>query len=51
MNIDINKTVIDLVHEFSKLEEVKGILLAGSHATKTNEKIQTMIFIFIYLRK
>jgi len=38
MNIDINEKVIDLVYEFSKLEEVHGILLAGSHATKTNDK-------------
>lgn len=38
MNTGINKTVIELVHEFSCLDEVEGILLAGSHATKTNDK-------------
>ncbi|MDR3597175.1 DUF4037 domain-containing protein [Clostridium sp.] len=36
MNID--KNILDLVNEFSKLEEVNGILLAGSHATRTNDK-------------
>lgn len=35
MNIDNN--VLNLVNEFSKLEQVEGILLAGSHATKTND--------------
>ena len=50
MNIDINKTVIDLVNEFSKLEEVKGILLAGSHATKTNDK-DSDYDIYIYISK
>ena len=52
MNIDnnINKRVIELVHEFSKLEEVKGILLAGSHATKTNDK-NSDYDIYIYISK
>jgi len=49
MNIDINKKVIDLVYEFSKLEEVNGILLAGSHATKTNDKDSDYdIYIYTY---
>lgn len=34
----INKTVEDMVYEFSMLDEVEGVLLAGSHATKTNDK-------------
>ena len=50
MNIDINKKVIDLVYEFSKLEEVNGILLAGSHATKTNDK-DSDYDIYIYTSK
>jgi len=50
MNIDINKTVLDLSHGFSKLEEVKGILLAGSHATKTNDK-NSDYDIYIYVSK
>ena len=50
MNIDINKTVMDLVDEFSKLEEVNGILLAGSHATKTNDK-DSDYDIYIYTSK
>ncbi|AGF58957.1 DUF4037 domain-containing protein [Clostridium saccharoperbutylacetonicum] len=37
MNI-MNKTILELVNDFSKLKEVKGILLAGSHATRTNDK-------------
>ena len=49
MNIDVNKNVIDLVYEFSKLEEVNGILLAGSHATKTNDKDSDYdIYIYTY---
>lgn len=50
MNIDINKTVMDLVNEFSNLKEVKGILLAGSHATKTNDK-NSDYDIYIYIDK
>ena len=48
--MNINKTVIDLVDEFSKLEEVKGILLAGSHATNTNDK-NSDYDIYIYISK
>lgn len=48
MNIDINKTVMDLVYEFSRLEEVEGILLAGSHVTKTND-INSDYDIYIYI--
>ena len=50
MNIDINKTVMDLVDEFSKLEEVNGILLAGSHVTKTNDK-NSDYDIYVYVSK
>ncbi|BCZ45095.1 nucleotidyltransferase [Clostridium gelidum] len=50
MNIDINKTVMELVNEFSRLEEVEGILLAGSHATKTNDK-NSDYDIYIYVSK
>lgn len=50
MNIGINKTVLELVDEFSKLEEVNGILLAGSHATKTNDK-DSDYDIYIYTSK
>ncbi len=45
MNID--KDVINLVNEFSRLEQVEGILLAGSHATKTNDK-ESDYDIYIY---
>lgn len=45
--MDINKTVIELVNEFSKLEQIEGILLAGSHATKTNDK-ESDYDIYIY---
>lgn len=34
----INENIIKMVRDFSNLEEVEGILLAGSHATKTNDK-------------
>ena len=50
MNTNINKTVVDLVYEFSKLKEVKGILLSGSHATKTNDK-NSDYDIYIYISK
>jgi predicted nucleotidyltransferase len=48
--MNINKTVLNLVDEFSKLEEVNGILLAGSHATKTNDK-DSDYDIYIYAAK
>lgn len=48
--MEINKTVIELVNEFSKLEQVEGILLAGSHATKTNDK-ESDYDIYIYTTK
>ena len=50
MNIDIDKTVMELVNEFSRLEEVEGILLAGSHSTKTND-INSDYDIYIYTSK
>lgn len=34
MNVNLSK----MLEEFSKIEEVEGILLAGSHAVKTNDK-------------
>lgn len=48
--MEINNTVIELVKEFSKLEQVEGILLAGSHATKTNDK-ESDYDIYIYTNK
>src|SRR5471030_2554524 len=48
--MSINKTIMDMVHEFSKLNEVQGILLAGSHATKTNDK-NSDYDIYIYISK
>lgn len=36
--MNINKELGEMLNDFSKLEEVEGILLAGSHATKTNDK-------------
>ena len=36
--MEINSNIIKMINDFSKLEEVEGILLAGSHATKTNDK-------------
>ncbi|MCB2294986.1 DUF4037 domain-containing protein [Clostridium algoriphilum] len=36
--MNINANVRSLVNDFSKLKEVDGILLSGSHATKTNDK-------------
>lgn len=48
--MEINKTVMELVNEFSKLEEVQGILLAGSHATKTNDK-NSDYDIYMYISK
>lgn len=35
---NINKKVIEMINEFSNIEEVEGILLAGSHAVKTNDQ-------------
>lgn len=34
----INPLISEMFSEFSKLSEVEGILLAGSHATNTNDK-------------
>ncbi|OPJ55113.1 DUF4037 domain-containing protein [Clostridium chromiireducens] len=36
--MSIDRNVLDLVKDFSRLEEVEGILLAGSHAMKTNDE-------------
>ena len=48
--MSINAKVIEMVNDFSKLEEVEGILLAGSHATKTNDK-DSDYDIYIYTSK
>ncbi|NKF06573.1 DUF4037 domain-containing protein [Clostridium gasigenes] len=48
--MSINAKVIEMVNDFSKLEEVEGILLAGSHATKTNDK-NSDYDIYIYTAK
>lgn len=36
--MNLNKDLQEVVNAFSQLEEVEGILLAGSHAAKTNDK-------------
>lgn len=48
MNIDLQ--VKKLIEEFSKLEDVRGILLAGSQATKTNDE-NSDYDIYIYTSK
>lgn len=48
--MNINKELKDMLNDFSKLEEVEGILLAGSHATKTNDK-DSDYDIYIYVSK
>ncbi|MGV8982633.1 DUF4037 domain-containing protein [Clostridium sp.] len=48
--MNINAKVMEMVHEFSKLEEVEGVLLAGSHATKTNDS-ESDYDIYIYTSK
>lgn len=48
--MNINEKVMEMVHEFSKLEEVEGILLAGSHATKTYD-IDSDYDIYIYISR
>ena len=48
--MNINENVMSMVNDFSKLEEVDGILLAGSHATKTNDK-DSDYDIYIYTSK
>lgn len=48
--MNINKELKDMLNDFSKLEEVEGILLAGSHATKTNDK-NSDYDIYIYVSK
>jgi predicted nucleotidyltransferase len=48
--MSINENVMEMVNDFSKLEEVDGILLAGSHATKTNDK-DSDYDIYIYATK
>jgi len=46
----INDKVMEMVNDFSKLEEVEGILLAGSQATKTNDS-DSDYDIYIYISK
>ncbi|WP_097027833.1 nucleotidyltransferase domain-containing protein [Clostridium peptidivorans] len=48
--MNVNKELKDMLNDFSKLEEVEGILLAGSHATKTNDK-DSDYDIYIYVSK
>lgn len=46
MNVNLSK----MLEEFSKLEEVEGILLAGSHAVRTNDK-DSDYDVYIYVSK
>lgn len=48
--MNINTNLKEMIREFSKIEEVEGILLAGSHATKTNDK-NSDYDIYIYSSK
>lgn len=48
--MDISKELSKMLKAFSELEEVEGILLAGSHATKTNDK-NSDYDIYMYLSK
>lgn len=48
--MDINKSVTELIKKFSHLEEVEGILLAGSHALGTNDS-NSDYDIYIYSSK
>jgi predicted nucleotidyltransferase len=48
--MDINDRVMEMVHDFCKLEEVEGVLLAGSQATKTNDS-DSDYDIYIYTSK
>lgn len=48
--MNINANVSSMVKDFSKIEEVDGILLSGSHATKTNDK-DSDYDIYIYTLK
>ena len=45
-----NKELEGIIKKFSELEEVEGVLLAGSHATKTNDK-DSDYDIYIYVSK
>ncbi|MEG2739433.1 nucleotidyltransferase domain-containing protein [Clostridium sp.] len=46
--MDITTNLKDMIRDFSELDEVLGILLAGSHATKTNDE-NSDYDIYIYL--
>lgn len=47
--MEINEELKKMLDKFSKIEEVEGILLAGSHATKTNDKNSDYdIYIYSY---
>jgi predicted nucleotidyltransferase len=48
--MSINSNIIEMVNDFSKIEQVDGIVLAGSHATKTNDK-DSDYDIYIYISK
>lgn len=48
--MDINQSAMNLINEFSRLEQVEGILMGGSYATKTNDK-ESDYDIYIYTNK
>lgn len=48
--MSINVNIMEMVTDFSKIEQVEGIVLAGSHATKTNDK-DSDYDIYIYTSK
>ena len=47
----MNKIVEDLVLEFSKLEEIEGILLGGSQATNTTDSASDYDLYFYYSKE
>ncbi len=47
----MNKIVEDLVLEFSKLEEIEGILLGGSQATNTTDSTSDYDLYFYYSKE
>ncbi|SFC68468.1 nucleotidyltransferase domain-containing protein [Clostridium uliginosum] len=48
--MNVNTNVMKIINEFSMLEEIVGILLAGSYVTKTNDK-DSDYDIYIYVSK
>lgn len=46
--LEFNKDIIDMLSEFANLEQVEGILLAGSRAVNTNDKFSDYdIYIYV----